>query len=237
MNPRILRIGLVVLLLGGIGLAWWGRDTLTAKAIVVWVEGLGVWGPLVFVGIYSFAPSLFFPGAVLTLAGGALFGPMLGAFLSLVGATLGATVAFLIARYLAADWVEHRLGRRLQEVKAGVEQQGWRFVAFVRLVPVFPFNLLNYALGLTRLSVRTFAVTSFFTMAPGALVYAYLGYAGREAIGGGPDLVRKAFLALSLLAALALLPSLIRRWQRRRLCQRQAPHVGDDVPHLRRAQH
>lgn len=214
MKPQVLRIGLVGLLAVGIGLAWWCRDQWTAEAIGVWVEGLGVWEPLVFVGVYCLAPALFFPGVVLTLAGGALFGPMLGALLSLAGATVGATVAFLIARHVAADWVEHRLGRRLQEIKAGVEREDWRFVAFVRLVPVFPFNLLNYALGLTRLSVRTFAVTSLLTMAPGALAYAYLGYAGREVVSGGPALVRKGFLALTLLAAVALLPVLIRHWRR-----------------------
>jgi hypothetical protein len=102
---------------------------------------------------------------------------------------------------------------RLQDIKEGVEREGWRFVAFVRLVPLFPFNLLNYALGLTRLSVQTFAITSFITMAPGAVAYAYLGDAGREAVSGGPDLVRKGLLALALLAAVALLPSLIRRWR------------------------
>jgi hypothetical protein len=123
-------------------------------------------------------------------------------------------VAFLIARYVAADWVEHRLGQRLQAVKAGVEHEGWRFVAFVRLVPVFPFTLLNYALGLTHLSVRTFALTSLLTMAPGALAYAYLGAAGREVVSGGPALVQKGLLALTLLAAVALLPTLIRHWRR-----------------------
>jgi uncharacterized membrane protein YdjX (TVP38/TMEM64 family) len=214
MKPHVLRIGLVGLLTVGIGLAWWSRDTLTTETIVTWVAGLGIWGPLVFVAIYSLAPVLFVPGSVLTLASGALFGPITGALLSLTGATLGATVAFLLARYLAVDWVERRLGRRLQAIKAGVERQGWRFVAFVRLVPLFPFNLLNYALGLTRLSVRTFAVTSFLAMMPGALVYAYLGYAGREVIRGGPNVVYKAFLALTLLAALVLLPSLVRRWKR-----------------------
>ncbi|HJY80918.1 MAG TPA: VTT domain-containing protein [Candidatus Binatia bacterium] len=95
-----------------------------------------------------------------------------------------------------------------------MEREGWCFVAFVRLVPLFPFNLLNYALGLTRLSVQTFAVTSFITMTPGALAYAYLGDAGREAVSGGPDLVQKGLLALALFAAVALLPSLIRRWRR-----------------------
>ena len=79
---------------------------------------------------------------------------------------MGATVALLLARSLAADWVEHRLGRRAHEIKAGVEREGWPFVAVVRLVPVFPFHLLTYALGLTRLSVRTCAVTSWPTIAP-----------------------------------------------------------------------
>jgi uncharacterized membrane protein YdjX (TVP38/TMEM64 family) len=222
MSQRVLRISLVVLLAGGVGLAWWARERVTPADVVAWVEGLGVWGPLVFVGVYGLAPALFLPGAVLTLAGGALFGPLLGALLSLVGATVGATVAFLIARYVAVDWVEHRLGSRMQAIKAGVEREGWRFVAFVRLVPVFPFNLLNYALGLTRLSVRTFAITSWVTMAPGALAYAYLGAAGREAVSGGPALVRTGLLALTLLAAVALLPTLLRHWRR--------PGTADPAP-------
>src|SRR5262249_55936736 len=141
MSQRVLRISLVVLLAGGVGVARVSPRGGTPAAVVAWVEGLGVWGPLVFVGVYSLAPALWVPGAVLTLAGGALFGPLLGALLSLAGATVGATVAFLLARSVAADWVEQRLGRRLQAIKAGVEREGWRFVAFVRLVPVFPFNL------------------------------------------------------------------------------------------------
>ncbi len=214
MNTRLPRLGLLVFLAVAIALAWLNRDQLTATAVTAWVERSGMWGPAVFIGIYTIAPALFLPGSILTLAGGALFGPFTGALFSLTGATVGATVAFLIARYLAAEWVERRVSGRLQEIKEGVEREGWRFVAFVRLVPLFPFNLLNYALGLTRLSVQTFAVTSFITMAPGALAYAYLGDAGREAVSGGPDLVRKGLLALALLAAVALLPSLIRRWRR-----------------------
>jgi uncharacterized membrane protein YdjX (TVP38/TMEM64 family) len=214
MKTHLPRIGLFLLLTIGVVLAWLHRDALTAEAVTAWVERSGMWGPAVFIGVYTIAPALFLPGSILTLAGGALFGPFTGALLSLIGATIGATVAFLIARYLAADWVERRVSGKLQDIKEGVEREGWRFVAFVRLVPLFPFNLLNYALGLTHLSVQTFAVTSFITMAPGALAYAYLGDAGREAVSGGPDLVRKGLLALALLAAVALLPSLIRRWRR-----------------------
>jgi uncharacterized membrane protein YdjX (TVP38/TMEM64 family) len=202
-------------------LAWLNRHQLTPAAVRAWIEQSGVWRPVVFLGIYTLAPALFLPGSVLTIAGGALFGPLRGALLSLSGATAGATVAFLIARYLAADWVEHRVTGRLQEIKAGVEREGWRFVAFVRLVPLFPFNLLNYALGLTRLPVQTFTITSFMTMAPGAFAYAYVGDVGRDAVSGGPDLVRKGLLAVALLAAVALLPSLLRHWRR---SEKMSPH-------------
>jgi uncharacterized membrane protein YdjX (TVP38/TMEM64 family) len=214
MSPHLFRLLVFVCLLIGVALAWLTRDRLTADAIKTWVEHSGRWGPVVFLGVYMIAPALFLPGSVLTLAGGALFGPFTGALLSLIGATIGATVAFLVARYLAAAWVERRVSGCLQEIKERVEREGWRFIAFVRLVPLFPFNLLNYACGLTRLSVQTFALTSFLTMAPGAFAYAYLGDTSREAASGGPDLVRKGLLALILLAAVALLPLLIRRWRR-----------------------
>lgn len=214
MRTHLFRSFFFVCLLIAVALAWLNRDRLTAEALTAWIEHSGYWGPAVFIGVYTIAPALFLPGSVLTLAGGALFGPLTGALFSLTGATIGATIAFLIARYLVAEWVERRVSGRLQEIKEGVEREGWRFVAFVRLVPLFPFNVLNYALGLTRLSVQTFAVTSFITMAPGAFAYAYLGDAGREAVSGGPDLVRKGLLALALIAAVVLLPSLIRHWRR-----------------------
>jgi uncharacterized membrane protein YdjX (TVP38/TMEM64 family) len=214
MRTHLFRSLFFVCLLIAVVLTWLNRDQFTAEALTAWIEHRGYWGPAVFIGVYTIAPALFLPGAVLTLAGGALFGPLTGALFSLIGATIGATIAFLIARYLAAEWVERRVSGRLQEIKEGVEREGWRFVAFVRLMPLFPFNLLNYVLGLTRLSVQTFAFTSFLTMAPGAFAYAYLGDAGREAVSGGPDLVQKGLLALALLAAVALLPSLIRRWRR-----------------------
>jgi uncharacterized membrane protein YdjX (TVP38/TMEM64 family) len=213
MRTHLFRSLVFVCLLVAIALAWLSRDQLTAEAVTAWVERSGMWGPAVFIGIYMIAPALFLPGSVLTQAGGALFGPLTGALLSLTGATIGATVAFLIVRYLSAEWVERRVSGRLQEIKEGIEREGWRFVAFVRLVPLFLFNLLNYALGFTRLSVQTFALTSFITMAPGALAYAYLGDAGREAVSGGPDLVRKGLLALALLAAIALLTSVLRYWR------------------------
>lgn len=215
MRSHLFRLSLLLLLgIGiGIGAGWLYRDQFAPELVAAWLERLGLWGPVAFVGVYCLAPPLFLPGSVLTLAGGALFGPVQGALLSLTGATIDATMAFLIARYVAADWVERQVSGRLQDVKDGVEREGWRFVAFTRLVPIFPFNLLNYAFGLTQISPWTFAGTSFVTMAPGAVAYAYAGHAGREAISGGSDLVFKIALALALLAAVALLPTLMRRWR------------------------
>jgi rhodanese-related sulfurtransferase/sulfur relay (sulfurtransferase) complex TusBCD TusD component (DsrE family) len=92
-----------------------------------------------------------------------------------------------------------------------VEKEGWRFVAFVRLVPLFPFILLNYALGLTRIGLVTYIVASYVFMFPGALAFTYLGYAGREAVAGGEGLIQKGLLALALLGLVAFLPSLIKR--------------------------
>jgi len=151
---------------------------------------------------------------MLTLAGGSLFGPVLGTFVNLTGATLGATIAFLISRYLASDWVEEKSGGRLKRLKEGVESEGWRFVAFVRLVPIFPFNLLNYALGLTRIRLLHYVIASYLCMLPGAIAYTYLGYAGREAVAGGEGLIQKGLLALALLAAVAFLPRMIAHFRR-----------------------
>ena len=101
----------------------------------------------------------------------------------------------------------------MKQLKEGVENEGWRFVAFVRLVPLFPFNLLNYALGLTRIRFLHYLLATYICMLPGAIAYTYLGYAGREAIGGGEDLIQKALLALALLAAVAFLPRIIRKFR------------------------
>ena len=98
----------------------------------------------------------------------------------------------------------------------GVEEEGWRFVALVRLVPLFPFNLMNYAFGLTRIHLREYVIASLVCMAPGALAYTYLGYAGREAASGQAGAIGKALLALALLAAVAFLPRVVRRVKGRR---------------------
>lgn len=187
------------------------RDELSRQALEGHIAALGVWAPLVFILAYACAAVAFLPGSVFTIVGGALFGPWLGTLYSLVGASLGALIAFLAARYLAADWVARSSGERLERLRRGIDREGWRFVAFVRLVPLFPFNLLNYALGLTRISVLPYALATFVCMAPGALAYAWVGHAGAAVIAGGRSGIQAGLLALGLLATVAFLPRLIRR--------------------------
>ncbi|WP_461483243.1 VTT domain-containing protein [Porticoccus sp.] len=215
MHKTLLRIFILGLVVAGIAAAVIYRDALSAEALEHWVADFGAAGPLVFMLIYAVGTVLFLPGSVITLAGGALFGPVWGTLYNLTGATLGATLAFLIARYLAGDWVEQKSGGRIKQLKNGVETEGWRFVAFVRLVPLFPFNVLNYALGLTRISLSHYVIASYLCMLPGALAYTYLGYAGREAITGGEGMIQKGLLALALLAVVAFLPRLIAKLRER----------------------
>jgi uncharacterized membrane protein YdjX (TVP38/TMEM64 family)/rhodanese-related sulfurtransferase len=224
-NNRLMRIVLFLGLLAAVTLAIIYRDQFDAAALEAWVRDAGPVAPLLFMLIYALAAVLFLPGSALTLAGGALFGPVLGTFYNLTGATLGATLAFLIARYMASDWVADKTGGRVKQLINGVEGEGWRFVAFVRLVPLFPFNLLNYALGLTRLRLMHYILATYVFMLPGAIAYTYLGYAGREAVAGGEGMIQKGMLALALLAVVAFLPRLIGNLRR-------GPMI--DIPEFRR---
>ena len=210
------RIGLLILLGIAIVLAYANRDQLNAKAIVEAVHSAGILAPLAFMAIYAAATVALVPGSVLTLAGGALFGPFAGTFYSLSGATIGATLAFLAGRHMGLDWLRARIGGRAAQIIEGVEREDWRFVALMRLVPLVPFNLLNYALGLTRIRLTRYVLTTYIAMLPGAFAYTYLGYAGREAAAGSSGLIQKGLLALALLAAVALLPRLIQRIRKTR---------------------
>ena len=174
MSARILlRVLLGALLVAGIAWAATHRDALSEQAIRHQLESLGSWAPLAFVGAYALGSTLFLPGSALTAVGGALFGPVAGTAWSVLGATLGATMSFLVARYVAGDAVRQRAGARMHALLSGVEEGGWRFVALVRLVPLFPFNLSNYALGLTRIGLVPYVLASAVFMVPGAAAFVH----------------------------------------------------------------
>lgn len=213
MNRRNVVVRLIVAagLLAAIVWLAFHRSALEPSALQRELLRFGRLAPIFFVLFYAVAAMLFVPGSIITVAGGALFGPLWGTLWNLTGATLGATLALVVARYVASDWVSRRAGERLARLIHGVEEEGWRFVAFVRLVPLFPFNLVNYAFGLTRIRLGEYVLTSFVCMFPGALAYTYLGYAGREAASGQAGAIREGLLALALLAAVAFLPRVVRR--------------------------
>jgi len=211
------RIMALTLLLAGIAAAVIWRDQLSVDAVIAWVGQLGWLAPLVFIACYAVSAVFFMPGLLFTLAGGALFGPLYGTLYNLTGATIGATLAFLTARYIAHEWVAQRAGNRLRQLVRGVEEEGWRFVAFTRLVPLFPFNLLNYALGLTNIRLSHYIITSFIFMAPSGAAYTYLGYAGREVAGGGENVIKKVLLALAVVATIAFASRVLMRLRRNRI--------------------
>lgn len=144
------------------------------------IKGLGWLAPLLFLVLYCFATILFLPTMVLTLAGGALFGPVLGTFINLFGATLGAGCAFFISRYFAADWINAKRGPKLEKLIHGVERSGWQFVALLRLIPIIPSCFTNYGLGITRIKFSHYLVTTFIFLIPSEIIYTYCGHASMD---------------------------------------------------------
>ena len=161
-------------------------------AFLAWVESLGFWAPLVFVLGYVIATVAFVPGSLLTMAGGAVFGLVAGTAYVFVGASASAIIAFLIARHLARGAIERRLAgnERFTAIDRAVGEQGGKIVFLLRLSPVFPFGLLNYALGLTQVRLRDYALACL-GMVPGTLLYTYAGKVVGDvtllAAGGGPQ--------------------------------------------------
>jgi uncharacterized membrane protein YdjX (TVP38/TMEM64 family) len=199
----------LLVLLAGVALAaviWAFDGHLTAEAVETYVLSLGVWAPIGFVVLYGIATVAMIPGSVFDLTGGALWGPYLGSLINLAGGSLGAALAFLVARYVARDWVQLRAGPRTKGIMQSVDADGWKFVAFVRIVPIFPYNVVNYLLGLTHIPFHQYMLATIIFMSPATVVYTYIGHASRQAIAGNTDNLRYALLALGLLAVLLVLP-------------------------------
>ena len=178
------------------------------------VDALGVWGPVVFIAGYAIACVAFVPASLLTLAAGALFGVLRGTMFVLIGATIGALAAFLIARYVARDWIAARLAKdtRFAAIDAAIAEQGRKVVFLLRLSPVIPFSVLNYALGLTKVRIGDFVLASV-GMLPGTLLYVYSGNLASVVVGAtdatapakGPAFYAVLGLGLAATAAVTLL--------------------------------
>lgn len=179
----------------------------------LWLDRHPVAGPLVFVLVYIVTVVALVPGSVLTLVAGGVFGPIWGLIIVSVASTMAAGIAFLIARHLASGWVERKASGRVAKLKRGIEEEGWRFVAFTRLVPIFPYNLLNYMFGLTRIDFWVYFFVSWVAMLPGTFAYVYAGFAGRKVVfgeGGWGYYVTYVGSALGLLLVASLIPRFVR---------------------------
>lgn len=171
-----------------------------------------------FLAVYIAQSALSLPGAaVLSLSAGAIFGPIMGTVYAVAGATVGATLAFLVTRYLLHDAVQRRFGTKLEKLNRELETAGLNYLLFLRLVPIFPFFLINLAAGLTRLPLRTFFLGTFLGIIPGGFVYVNAGasLAAIERIG---DIASPRVIgSFALLGLLALVPVLYKKMKKYRM--------------------
>ena len=226
------------LLAAGLGatLFWVGEDLVHPSALKERLRGLlvdlGPWKAVVYILLYWAAPFLFLPAVPLALVSGMVFGTFWGGIWSLIGSTGGCVTGFLMGRAMGHDVVAKRAHGRVLAVKAGIEKEGWRFVAFIRLVPVLPFGIINIVLGTTEISLKAYTITSFICMAPGAFVYAYMGDVGRKAAAGTEGLATRFSIAIGLLALLAGLPAAVRYARSRKEADEAARAKAADATQL-----
>ena len=220
MNSKVIRViiavGMIVsiyLLLRHYGITE-NIDLKNTHKMKEWVSGFGLIAPLIYICIYVVATLFFLPGLPVTVIAGIAFGPVWGVVYVWIGATIGVSLAFLVSRYVARGLVESWVAGNTQfgKIDEKVEQQGWRILMFTRLVPIFPFNLQNYAYGLTKIKFPTYVLVSAIFMLPGTIAYVQIG----GALVSGEGSLSKTFIYLSIAAVLILLVSLIPKFLRKR---------------------
>jgi uncharacterized membrane protein YdjX (TVP38/TMEM64 family) len=213
------RLGLLALVLALAGiLAWalglhdWVRPDRLAELRTA-IERYGVWAPALYVAGYAVAELLFFPALPLTLFGGLVFGPVWGTLYTWIAGTLAAALAFLVARHLARSTVERWKARspRLARIDAAVERHGWRILMLTRLVPLFPFNLQNFAYGLTQIPFWTYVGVTTVCILPGTIAFTLAG--GALSGGGSPSRIAWTLAGAGVLIVVV---SLVPRWLTRK---------------------
>jgi uncharacterized membrane protein YdjX (TVP38/TMEM64 family) len=233
------RIGVLVLVVAGLIAA---GKFLPLKEYSIgalnWIQSLGYWGPVFVVLFYIVACVLFLPGSALTLGTGFLFKLFWGTVTVSISATLGACAAFWVGRTIARGWVAKKVegNPKFAAIDGAVAREGFKIVLLTRLCPIFPFNLLNYAFGLTRVRFRTYALASWIGMLPGTILYVYIGSVARDltdALGGSGKQSSTKWIALSVgLVVAAAVVVLITRIARRALKEAALGGVqGGEKPH------
>ena len=171
-----------------------------------------------FIAVYFTQTALSLPGGtIMTLAGGFLFGSVLGTVLVNIGATLGATCAFLAARYVLRDWVEKKFSARVESIQAGFAENAFNYLLTLRLIPLFPFFLVNLVSGLTRINLIPYIVATSIGIIPGTFVFAFAGKQLGAINSPGEIASPPVLLAFTFLALLALIPIAYRKFKARKL--------------------
>src|SRR5437868_3391037 len=179
------------------------------REFIGWVQQLGAIGVVVFIIAYAIATVLFLPGWIFTVSAGLIYGVFGGTLVALTGAVIGASLAFLVARYLLRENIEEITEKnpRFAAIDEAIGKNGWKIVGLLRLSPLIPFNLSNYFYGITSISFGSYVLVSAVGMIPGTLLYAYLGAIGQAGISGGPsqhDKWQYVLLAVGLIATMAV---------------------------------
>lgn len=192
-----------------------------------WIDSLGLWGPGVFILLYIGAVIAGIPGSAITVAAGALFGSILGIILVSISSTIGASFAFLIARYFARDAVANWLStkEKFKRLDRLTENQGAIIVAITRLIPVFPFNLLNYGFGLTRVRFWTYVFWSWLCMLPGTVLYVV----GTDAVISGIAQGRIPWALIVIVIVVGAVLIMLTRYARRKLKEDETYTKVEDV--------
>ncbi|WP_432666413.1 TVP38/TMEM64 family protein [Wukongibacter baidiensis] len=174
-----------------------------------WIAGFGIFGPVIYILLYIAACLFFLPGIPIALLAGFAFGPIMGTVWASIGSTIGASVAFLVARYAARGMVEGWVegNEQFKKIDEGVEKQGWRMLMITRLVPIFPFNLQNFAYGLTKINFGTYVLVSWICMLPGTIAFTFTS--GAIVNGAG---IGKTLIYLGIGAVFFVILSLIPGW-------------------------
>jgi len=173
-----------------------------------YVVSFGPIAPVVYMLLYIIGAVVGFPGSVLSLTGGLAFGATFGTIYAVIGATLGASAAFFVARYMGRDFVRKLMGKKAQKLDLKIEKHGLGLILFTRIVPLFPFNFLNFAFGLSKVRFRDFFIGTAIGIIPGTFAYVYLG-------SSLTDIFSKNFaIAIILLLALSLIPKIYKRFKK-----------------------
>lgn len=173
---------------------------------------LGSFAPVGFVLFYGLATTLGVPGTILTIIGGVVFGSYLGTLLIVIGATLGASGAFFVAKFLARDFINEMFGKTpwFKKFDDGIKENGLYFVLFIRLVPVFPFNGINFASGLTKIKFRDYFIGTAVGIIPATFVFANAASKAAEAAAGG-KIGAEFYVSFALLGVIAMIPLIYKR--------------------------